>query len=220
MSTAAETIARVRARLPATSENFWSDEDLVDAYNDALDEISDATELFEQSVVVKRRKWAVYTDLRGLLPTVALRVSAVWNMTTQGWIHPTTARELDQMAGRGWEKSNGTAQWWFMRGLWFLGAFPAPPDDMSPLKVYFSSMMPHVATAGGLASGLTSSPPMPPDCEAAIDSYMMSSLMADYKETTKAVELYREYQVHETTVTQSSERRMSRERTYRIGARR
>jgi len=193
---------------------------MVDAYNDTLDEISDATEFYEQSVVIRRRKKAAYVDLRGLLPTGALRVTSVWDISMQQWLHPTTVRELDQMVGRGWEKNAGLSKWWFMRGLWFLGTHPVPNDDTTSLKVYFSATMPHVDISGGLANGLNVTPPIQSNMDTLIDYYMLSSLLADFKESKKAVEFYSLYQETETEIRNTVKNRMVKERSYRMGARR
>ncbi len=217
----AETIASVLGRLPASSVNYWSDEDLLDAYNDAVDEIADATEFYESHVVVKRRKLSVYTDLRQILPPSALRVTAVWDVVAQRWLQPTTTKELDETVGRGWERNAGSnSGWWFMQGLWFLGAYPVSGDDVSPLKIYYASCPSHIEMAGGLMTGLTVRPLIPEDMTGAIEEYMLSSLLADGRESTKSVEHWSEFDQMVTQFGDASKQRMSRVRTPRMGARR
>jgi len=206
--------------LPGDIGNFFDDDDYVLAYNDALDELGDATEVHEIYVTVKRRKWAVYADLRSVLPTTVLRVTAVWNPLSGKWLDPTTPRELDLNVGRGWEKIVDSSRWWFMRGLWTLGAFPVPGDDTSPLRVHCSALLDHVELDGGLATGLTLSPPIPRDFDMAIQEYMLSSLLSDRGESKKAIEHWASYKDGEQSLGDASTKRMSRDRVPRMGARR
>jgi hypothetical protein len=220
MSTAAQTIARVKVSLEDPQGKFFTTDDYVRAYNDALDEISEATEIYESSVYVKRRKWAVYTDLRGALPPTALRVTAIWNPLSQKWLDPTTVRELDATVGRHWERSADQTRWWFMRGLWYLGAYPVASDDTSPLRVHFSALMPHVKALGGLGSGLTTSPDLPPDFHEAIENYMLYELMGERKEVDKSLEYYKRFMAQIPLLKDMGENRMRKDRTAKMGARR
>jgi hypothetical protein len=220
MSTAAQTIARVKVNLEDPTGKFFSTDDYVRAYNEALDEISEATEINEASVYVKRRKWATYTDLRGALPPVVLRITAIWNPSAQKWLDPTTVRELDEKVGRNWENRTDQTRWWFMRGLWFLGAYPAAGDDTSPLRVHFSALLPHIREDGGLSAGLDSSPNLPPDCHEAIENYMMYKMLAERKEVDKSLEYYQRFFNQVPALKDVGSSRMRRDRMPRMGARR
>lgn len=219
MSTAAQTIARVKVNLEDPQGKFFTVNDYVRAYNDALDEISEATEIYESNVHVKRRKWAVYTDLRGALPPTALRITAVWNPLSQKWLDPTTVRELDATVGRHWERNQDQTRWWWMRGLWYLGAYPIASDDTSPLRVHFAALMPHVQPTG-LSAGLGSSPDLPPDFHEAIENYMMYELLGERKEVDKSLEYYKRYSTQLPLLKDIGENRMRKDRTPKMGARR
>jgi hypothetical protein len=218
--TAGEIIAHVREQLEDPTSAFFTDEDLVKAYNDALDEISDATEIFERYVTVNLRKHAVYVDLRGILPEEALRVTAVWNCTTGKWLDPTTVSELDMSVGRFWEGRPDTCRWWFMRGLWFLGIYPNAGDDTSKIKIYYSAMMPHVDVNGGPNNGLTSRAPLPPDAHTTIENYMVGSLLAERRETSKSMARWSDYLTGEQELKDIHDQRMTRVRTPKFGLRR
>ena len=220
METVRTITDRVLTRLEDPSQRFFSTDDLIGAYNDALDELSEATEIHESSVVVKRKKWSAYHDLRGYLPPDALRVTAVWNMTTSKWLHPTTPRELDDTVGRQWEwKPDSSSRWWWMRGLFFLGAYPVPSNDTSPLKVYYASLIPHADSSVSLSRGLDSrTSVIPPDFEDAIEHYMMYTLLAQRKETGKSLQFWQRYKDGESALTNTAKNRMRRDRTPRMGA--
>lgn len=220
MANAAESIARVKTFLEDPNGRFFTTDDYVRAYNSALDEISEATEINEGSVYVKRRKWSILTDLRGSLPSTALRVTSVFNPKTQQWLDPTSVRELDLSLGRHWERQFTQTRWWFMRGLWHLGAYPAAGDDISPLKVYYSALLPHVKATGGLVTGLQSTPDLPPDFSDVIEHYMMYELMAERKETEKSLEYFKRYLAAIPVLRNLGENRMRRDRIPKIGARR
>jgi len=219
MAVPAQVIESVRERLRDMESVRYTDQDLVDAYNDALDEIADATEFYELSAVVKRRKWALYTDLRGILPPEFLRVKAVWNMSTNRWLDPTDIRELDLRLTRGWEKNANLSRWWFMRGMWHLGAYPVPGDDYSNLKVYYASLVPHISL-GDVDFVPSGTFPFPPDFNCAIEFYMLFSLLADAGETQKALGFWSQYAELEEQLKAMVQQRMTRDRIVHMGARR
>jgi hypothetical protein len=220
MDTAQQIIDRVLVRLEDPDQRFFSTDDLVLAYNDALDELSEATEVNENYVTVKRRKLAAYVDLRGYLPPDALRVTAVWNPNTSKWLAPTTTRELDEYLGRQWENKPDESRWWWMRGIYFLGSYPVSGRDDNPLRVHYSTMLPHIEVDGGLSTGLTSSVALPPDMAEAIEHYMMYMLLVQKKESVKALDYWMLYKKHEQELRDLAHNRMRRDRTPIMGARR
>jgi len=221
MDTAQSMINRVIVRLEDPDYVFFSQDDLIGAYNDALDEISEATEINETTAVIKRRKKAAYTDLRGILPATALRVTAIWNLNTQRWLHPTTVTELDDLLGRQWEdKPDTEPRWWWMRGLWHLGAYPVPNADIANLRIHYADILPHVRSDGGLSQGLGTSPALPDDFTDAIENYMLYQLLAQRKETKKSLDHFKEYKVHEAELYKLAHNRMRRDRAGQMGARR
>jgi hypothetical protein len=217
---AEQIIERVKLGLEDSKGQFFTLPDYVRAYNDALDELSEASEVNESSVWVPRRKWAMYTDLRGIVDPTFLRVTAVWNPGAQRWLEPTSVRELDATIGRDWERQTTITRWWFMRGLWFLGAHPVPGDDVSPLRVHYTSLLPHLKITGGLTSGLTSYVNLPPDYDDIIEYYMMYTLLAERKEADKALEFYKRYLAAVPALKELADSRMRRDRIPKMGAKR
>lgn len=221
MATAAESIGRVRQAIEDPDEKFFTLDDYVRVYNDALDEISEITEVYEQHVYVKRRKHALYADLRGVLPPTFLRITSVYNPHSGKWLNPTSVRELDNSIGRFWEKRAEHSRWWFMRGLWFLGAYPVAEDDVHPLKIWYTALMPHIKADGGKVSGTESIPDLPPDFHTAIENYMMYALLAERKEADKSLEYYKRFTEQILpNLKDIAENRMRRDRPARMGARR
>jgi hypothetical protein len=220
MPTVSETFASVRALLPPGNLNFWDDtKDLLPAYNEALDDLSMATEFYELRVSMPRRMWATYHDLRGVLPDEAIRVTAVWNPITGRWLVPTSPRELDNNLGRGWERNIDLARGWWMRGCWWLGIYPKPTDDISPLSVYFSAMAPHIVP-DTLRYGYNSTPAIPADFDVAIRQYMLYTLFADNKESNRAVEHYKSYKIKATELKSLVDDRIQNDRAAHMGSRR
>lgn len=221
MVTAASIISRVRDRLPpGGSQNFWSDSDLVATLNDSLDTLSKATHFYERHIIVPRRKWCIYTDLRGVLPEEGLRITAIWNPKSYRWLTPTTVRELDAQLGRGWERNIDLASVWFMRSPWWMGVYPKASDDTSPVRVYFSAMHPHVSETGGLAFGLNTALSIPSDFDAAIEEYMLYMLFVDSKDAKRAMEHWGKYRELETDFKKLIKARINHDRTPHMGARR
>jgi hypothetical protein len=220
MKSAQQIIDNVIVRLEDPEYKFFSTSDLVLAFNNALDEIADATEINELKAMVKRKKGAPYADLRGVLGPNALRVTAVWNPNTNRWLEPITVEELDSNHGRFWEGRQDSSRWWFMRGLYYLGTYPTCPDDTSPLRIHYSATFPHVVENGGLVTGLTSKPDLPPDFSDAIENHMLYELFAQRKETQKSLAHYRDYVTHEKMLFDLANNRMRRDKIPTIGARR
>jgi hypothetical protein len=220
MSTAQQVIDRVKEAVEDPNDKFFETQDYVRVYNDALDEISELAEINESYVYVKRRKWALYTDLRGILPPTFLRVTSIFNPGSGKWLDPTTVREMDASVGRDWESRVDETRWWFMRGLWHLGTYPISGDDVSPLKVWYVSLLPHIAEDGGMVNGLSSTPNIPQDYNVAIEDYMIYALLAERKETDKSLEYFRKFNDKIVGLKDMAENRMRRDRTPKMGARR
>lgn len=221
MKTAQEIIDNVIVRLEDPEYKFFSTSDLVVAFNNAMDEIADATEINELTATVKRKKGSPYADLRGVLPVNALRVTAVYNPRNQRWLEPTTVEELDSLHGRRWERRIDTeSRWWFMRGLYWLGTHPTCGDDISSLRIYFSATFPHVVEDGGLVTGLTNKPELPSDFSDAIENHMLYELFGQRKETEKSLKHYQDYATHEKMLFDLAHNRMRRDKISYRGAKR
>lgn len=215
MATANDIIGRVRSAVEDPEDKFFETQDYVRVYNDALDEISELTEINESYVYVKRRKWCLYTDLRGIMPPTFLRITSIYNPNSGKWLDPTTVREMDATVGRDWESRVDETRWWFMRGLWHLGTYPVPGDDLSPLKIWYTSLLPHID-----ASNLDVVANIPPDYDVAIEDYMIYALLAERKEVEKSLEYFKRFTTTAAGLKDVAENRMRRDRTPRIGARR
>lgn len=221
MDTAAQTIANVQSRLEDPDGTFFTTADYVRSYNDALDELSERTEIRESSIYIKRKKHAVYADLRGILPPTALRVTSVWNPQTEKWLAPTTVREMDNTVGRQWETNIGTTRWYFMRGLWFMGTYPVAGDDSSPLRIHYASMLDHIDSSDSPHTGINSRPfDLPDDFTIAIENYMMYDLLAERKEYKKSLEYFGRFIDQIPSLRNLAENRMRRDRIPRMGAKR
>jgi hypothetical protein len=219
MSTVREILDRVRLRLPQGSENFWSDADLLKAYNEGLDELSEGTEFFETHIGLRRRKFATYHDLRGVLPETALRITGVFDPSAMRWVHPISVRDLDLWMGRGWEDHGTAPLYWFVRGLFWLGIYPRPGDDDSPVTIYFTATHPH-AVAEGESNGLESSPGIPPDHETTVEEYMLSDLFSQARESEKAMAHWQSYTAGEALLRDQVRQRITPDHVPRMGARR
>ena len=218
MSPAEDVINRVKAGMEDSAGRFFELEDFVRVYNDALDEMSEFTEIQENYIYVKRRKGAAYTDMRGSLPPNFLRVRSVYNPLTNKWLEAMTVREMDDTVGRFWERRTGPTRWWQMRGLWTLGAYPAAGDDVSPLKVYYTALLPHIKIDNSLGDGVLSHTDVPHDFDSAVEYYMMYELLAERKETDKALQFYQRFQQQLPQLKDLAQNRTRRERIARMGA--
>ncbi len=213
--TLAQTMQRFRARLRPDSAAFFSDDDLLTAYNDGLDELSEATDFYERQVMLRLREDAAYNDLRGQIPEEALRIVSVWSPALGIWLECVTPAALDERAGREWEKVTDTPQWWWMRGLWWLGVHPKPGNATMVLKIYYCGLHPHATL-----TDTSFIPELPPDGEDALEEYMLYEYYAQRKETAKATERWAKYSELERSVADLKDRRQSRDRVAVVGKRR
>jgi hypothetical protein len=214
VSTAAQIIARVRDRLPATSVNFWSDDDLLLAYNEALDEVSDQTEFVERYCTLPRRAGATYHDLAGILPEDALRVTSVQDLSNMLWLDPATPEELDQKIGRAWDVMTGDARCWFMRGLRVIGIYKTASNSSHPVRIYYSALAPHIAT------DQTVSPGLPADLEAALEEHILTELWVQARESKLALQHWSAYQEAAKALSEQMLGRVSRDYSPVMGQRR
>ena len=123
--------------------------------------------------------------------------------------------------GRQWEWKPDESRWWWMRGLYFLGAYPVPGNDTSPLRVHYSSLFSHVEETGGLVTGLSSKiTEIPPDFTDAIEHYMMYTLLGQRKETQKSLMFWQRFSEHRDELANFAKNRMRRDRHPQMGARR
>ncbi len=220
METAQAIIDKVRIRVEDPDSRFFSTADMVLSYNDALDEISEGSEVYEREMTVQRRKNAAYIDLRAYLPEDSLRITAVWNIGTNKWMAPITVEEMDNAIGRQWENRPDSSRFWWMRGIYFLGTYPVVTSDTDPVRIHYASLMPHVEENGGLMTGLGTSAPLPPDFSETIQNYMLYTLFGQKKETKKSLMHYVRYAEDEAELRDLAHNRMQRDNVPRMGARR
>lgn len=144
MLTLSDIRSRVRTRFEASSTR-WSDEDIDEAINDGLAELSEATGYYERATSVWLKGGRTYYDLRAQSDTI-LSVTAVHHESGVRWLTPANLGNLtfDQ-----WETTAGNPTLWFTRGAWWLGVWPRPSADLDEaLRVYYTAVAPPLEEDG------------------------------------------------------------------------
>jgi hypothetical protein len=195
------------------SPTRWSTEDVDRAINEGLEELSDISEFYERYATIKLRQYAVYYDLRAVVPDTILRVTSIYNPTNNLWLRPTDVWELDYKTARQWEIVYGEPQKWQLRGLWWMGLYPATSTTNSILRVYYRSLHPTL-------TDVTQSPQqLPEDYHTNLVDYAMYTLLADDMEESSSLRYWQRFNAAAQALKQqcSSGGRAARARVPRMG---
>jgi len=211
MLTLSEIRSRVRTRYEASSSTRWSSADIDDAINDGLGELSDATGYYEQWVSIPLKENRTYYDLRGWLRPEHLSITGVWHQANNRWLEPMSHRDLDQERKQ-WELTAGGPTLWFTRGLWWLGLFPHPSEDVDQtVRVYYT------AAAQRLTDDSHEPKQLPDEFIPALEEYALYELTQREGETEKALYWYGKYKAREADLAKHMAHRISTARTGSIG---
>lgn len=189
----------------------WDNDDILDAINEGLDDLSEVTRFYERHVVVPLANLRVYYDLRGWLPESALGVTSVWCSASTDWLTPIASRDL----GTRWEQATGSPTNFFMRGLFWMVVWPHPVDagvgDF--LRVYFSGYAPHFTHPQAVLRDLQD------DWVPALEDYALYELSAQDGETGRALMHWQDYTARSTQYAKDVNRRIVTARVLRMGSR-
>lgn len=204
-----EMQSEVRTRLNEASAVFWTDQDIKDALNEGYQELSDATEWYERMTTFPTLSNRTYLDLRQLLSDTFLAPKRAINTITGKWLVPSSVRTQDHRA-RQWEKTAAEPEEIFMRGLWWLGFYPKPPDDTGSIRLYFSALPSDM-------SDDTDEPEMPEEYHDGIVAYAVYDLLAQDAETEKALLWWEEYVRYEIKLREYVANRTDMDRVGQLG---
>ncbi len=172
----------VRRKLDEVSALFWTDQEVVDAINEGLAEMADATEYFERQAHLNLLAGRTYYDLTSILPDTFLSPRRAWNTTTETWLRPSGPREHDGKYAQ-WELTNGEPETYFLRGNWWLGVWPRKPEESSSIRLYYTGM-PDPMTND------TDEPTFPREFHPGVVAIAISDCLAQERETAKALEYW------------------------------
>lgn len=140
--TRAELIARTFERLEesSTSPVFWSEDDIADALNEGYQEMSDAAEWFELWRTVDLCAERPYYDVRTIFEGQnILTPGRAFHEDTNRWLEPCSCADLDRKYRR-WEQVTGAPEKMLIRGLWWLGYWPATGSESGTVKQYATAL--------------------------------------------------------------------------------
>lgn len=204
------------------SPAFWTSPNIRTALNDGFEVISEVSEWYECISPIPVLARRTYYDLRGLknspvLTPVALQFpQGPLNPMTR-WLRPVTMRELDQdglndnmLAYPRWETVEGLTQFFFMRGLFWLGITPRSSSDTGIKRLSHTSIPPRLVSD-------EDTPGFPEEFHLGPVEYAVYDLFIRDGERGLAMEHWAEYQRHETGLTQYVKDRQARDRIYQMG---
>jgi len=194
----------------ASTPVFWTDDDVGDALNEGLAEISDATEWNESYAIVGLYQNQTYYDLRTTLSDTILAPRFCFNTQTNRWLDPVDVRDLDYRTYVRWEVNTGEPQMMFIRGLWWLGLYPKPAGDGGTMKLYFSALPPDMDEG-------TDGPGFPDEFQRGLIHYALYDLMAQDSETRESLRHWALYKSFEERLRKYVSGRMSLDRVEGYG---
>lgn len=180
----------VRRRLNESTTVFFSDQDVKDALNEGYAQMADVTEFYERYVNIPMLSKRTYYDLTHIITETFLSPRRVFNTTTNRWLDPTDPFDMDYHTYVQWELVQGQPEKCFMRGNWFLGVWPKPSGDLGQLRFY------HTAIPDAMSRS-TDEPEFPREFRQGVIDYALCELLADQKETAKAMLHYAAYETYE-----------------------
>lgn len=186
--TKAELRAEVKRRLAEVrSPVFWTDQDVDDAVALGYQEMSDASEWYEQWIDLSVLWDRPYYDVRTVIGENFLSLKPDFDRATNRWLIPSTVRTLD-MNDRRWERATDRPQRIFMRGLFWIGLFPRLQADDTPgqLKQYFTALPPPMVDEWD-------EPGFPDTFHLTIADFAMTELMAQDGEADVAIKYWNLY---------------------------
>lgn len=200
--------SRTRTLYEAESSVRWPSSKFLEAANDGLDELSEATGFYERFVTIPLKTERTYYDLRGYVPDDAFQLNSVFNVTDQVWLNPVT---IEDMIKQRWETVVGSPQQYLMRGAFWLGVYPRPSSDLGTIRVYYSGMTPHLIDSSSIIPS-----DLPDDFVTALDDYILHDLSTKDGETDKALMHWGSYLKREKELGDYVRDRIVRSRTGRL----
>jgi hypothetical protein len=194
-----------RLRVDSTTPVWYSEDDVEDSLNEGLEEMSDATEWCEDYSIVSLLSNLQYYDLRTDVPDTILAPKRAFNITTNRWLTPTDIRDMDFQTYVRWEEVTGEPERLIMRGLWWMGFWPIKNSDTGKVKVYYTCL-PEAMVAD------TDEPDFPSEFQIGIIMYAMADLLAQDRETKKALRYWNQYQEIEKRFAKYVKQRISLDR--------
>ena len=201
--------SEVRIRLNEASANFWSDDDIDSSLNEGLAELADATGFYERMTNISLLSNRTYIDLRDLVSDTFLAPKRAINTTTGKWLIPSTVRTQDRRSSQ-WEKTATEPEDMFMRGLWWIGFYPKPPQDDGLIRLYFTAIPPAMEDD-------TDEPEIPEEYHLGITAYAIYDLLAQDAETKKALFWWAEYQAYEAKLYDYVQGRIATDKVGQLG---
>jgi len=180
-----EMRTETRRYLDEATNVFFTDQDIDDALNDGWEELADAAEWAEREATITLKTHRTYYDLSTVLADSFLSLRRCWNTQTQRWLVPVDPRELDE-GYRQWELNTGPPQKYFIRGLWWLGVWPAPPADSLGLRIYYTAVPPKLTMN-------SAEPAVPIEYQQSLIDFALGRLLAQERETKKSIQHFKLY---------------------------
>ncbi len=209
MLTFGQLESRVRTLYEAESSVRWPSSKFLEAANDGMDELSEATGFYERFVVIPLKGGQTYYDLRGFVPDDAFQLNSVFNPADQFWLKPAG---IADMTTPRWETVPGSPQRYLVRGAFWLGVYPRPSGDTGTIRVYYSGIAPHLKDSSSVVPA-----DLPDDFVTALDEYTLYDLSTKDGETEKALQHFIEYLKREAALTSYVENRIVKSYVGRLG---
>jgi hypothetical protein len=188
--TFAELKASVRTELGESGTAFFTDDDIAEAVNEGYAELADGAEFYERFWNIELLEGCMYYDLTTVLPDTFLSPRRAYSVERSTWLQPSDYREKDTGPYRQWELVTGAPQEYLLRGNWWFGVWPKPSVSGGVIRFYGTAIPAALSTS-------TDEPPFPTEYQHGIIEYALFDLLAQQRETKKALDKWASYKRYE-----------------------
>jgi hypothetical protein len=178
-----------RLREASSAPVFWSVADVNQSIDEGYQEIADATEWFEHNVTIDLPSRTPRFDVRQFTQYEFLISGPAFNVFTNRWMYPVTARMLDQ-GDREWENRLAEPEAVMVRGIWWLTYWPLPASNTTSVKQYYRGIPAAILDAA--------SPAFPEQYHYGLVEYALFDLWAQDAESDLAYSAWKSYLQYES----------------------
>lgn len=126
-----------------SSPDFWELDEVKQAIQEAWEDLALVTEWYRSRCIIPVQDDIVYYDLRDWYPEEVIKIRAIWDVSTDRWLHPSTWQEI-QSGYQRWEAVEAHPDRFFLRGNFALGVWGKTTETLNSvlLDVYTVAIPP------------------------------------------------------------------------------
>jgi hypothetical protein len=207
--TLSELQSRLLDQLEESGTGFLTPDDAIRLLNDAVLDLSGASEFYHSAGSVNVSLATVVYDLATLLTPNIIAPIGVWNPRTKRWLRPIGVDQLDADNPR-WQQVSGEPDRSFVRGLWNIGFYPR---CTGALEIVYAAAPPKLTLPADVV------PQLNEEYAAALVDGAMGMHYLEDREVSKAARYLEQWEDTKQRVRVWTANKLVRDRTIVLGSR-